>query len=148
MANVLSDTKQKQAMMTSSNGNLFHVTGHLWGEFTGHRGIPAQRPVKRSFDVFFDLPWINGWVNNGEAGDLRRYRAHYDVIVMDAFVMLAHYRKWRPRLSKLPSLCKKQFIQLVSLLRWMIKESRYITVQYNTILRKSTMTKGIKSHVN
>ena len=25
---------------------------------------------------------INGWVNNREAGDLRRYRAHYDVIVM------------------------------------------------------------------
>ena len=27
---------------------------------------------------------INGWVNNREAGDLRRYRAHYDVIVMRA----------------------------------------------------------------
>ena len=26
--------------------------------------------------------WINGWVNNREAGDLRRHRAHYDVIVM------------------------------------------------------------------
>ena len=26
--------------------------------------------------------WINAWVNDGEAGDLRRYRAHYDVIVM------------------------------------------------------------------
>ena len=25
---------------------------------------------------------INGWVNNREADDLRRYRAHYDVIVM------------------------------------------------------------------
>ena len=25
---------------------------------------------------------MNGWVNNGEAGDLRRYLAHYDVIVM------------------------------------------------------------------
>ena len=25
---------------------------------------------------------INGWVNNREAGDLRRYRAHYDVFVM------------------------------------------------------------------
>ena len=25
---------------------------------------------------------INGSVNNREAGDLRRYRAHYDVIVM------------------------------------------------------------------
>ena len=27
--------------------------------------------------------WINGWVNNREAGDLRRFPAHYDVIVMD-----------------------------------------------------------------
>ena len=26
--------------------------------------------------------WLNGWVNNREAGDLRRHRAHYDVIVM------------------------------------------------------------------
>ena len=25
---------------------------------------------------------INNWVNNGEAGDLRRHRGHYDVIVM------------------------------------------------------------------
>ena len=27
--------------------------------------------------------WINGWVNNREAGDLTRYRAHYEVSVMD-----------------------------------------------------------------
>ena len=39
--------------------------------------FPAQRPVTRSFDVFFDL-----LRNNREAGDLRRYGAHYDVIVM------------------------------------------------------------------
>ena len=44
--------------------------------------FPAQRPVTRSFDVFFDQRWINGWVNNREAGDLRCHRAHY-VIVMD-----------------------------------------------------------------
>ena len=44
-------------MMTSWNGNIFRVTGPLCGEFTGHRWIffPAQRPVTRSFDVFFDL---------------------------------------------------------------------------------------------
>ena len=29
--------------------------------------------------------WINGWVNNREAGDLIRYRAHYDVTVMYNF---------------------------------------------------------------
>ena len=42
-------------MMTSSNGNIFRVTGHLCREFTGPGEFPAQRPVTRSFDVFFDL---------------------------------------------------------------------------------------------
>ena len=55
-------------MMTSSNGNIFRVTGTLCGEFTGPGEFPTQRPVTRSFDVFFDLrlnkrlskqPW--GW---------------------------------------------------------------------------------------
>ena len=27
--------------------------------------------------------WINGWVNNGDAGDLRRHRVHYDVIAIN-----------------------------------------------------------------
>ena len=44
--------------------------------------FPAQRPVTRSFDVYFDLRPNKGWVNNGEAGDLRRHRAHCDVIAM------------------------------------------------------------------
>ena len=30
-------------MMTSSNGNIFRVTGPLWGEFTGHRWIPLTK---------------------------------------------------------------------------------------------------------
>ena len=55
-------------MMTSSNGNIFRITGPLCGEFNGPGEFPAQRPVMRSFDVFFDLrpnkrlskqPW--GW---------------------------------------------------------------------------------------
>ena len=85
------------ALMTSSDGNIFRVTGPFW-------------PVTRSFDVFFDLclrgihrssvnsphkgqwrgalmfsficAWINGWVNNRETGDLRRHRANYDVVVV------------------------------------------------------------------
>ena len=44
--------------------------------------FPAQRPVTRTFDVFFIYAWINGWVNNGEAGDLRGHRAHcYKMVV-------------------------------------------------------------------
>ena len=42
-------------MMTSSNGNIFRVTGHLCGEFTGPGEFPTQRPVTRSFDLYFDL---------------------------------------------------------------------------------------------
>ena len=71
------------SMMTSLNGNIFRVTGHLCGEFTGPVEFPAQRPVTRSFDGFFFICfWINGWENNREAGDLRRNLAHYDVIIM------------------------------------------------------------------
>ena len=29
--------------------------------------------------------WLNGWVNNREAGDLRRHHAHFDVIVILMF---------------------------------------------------------------
>ena len=41
--------------MTSSNGSIFRITGHLCGEFTGPGEFPTQRPVTRSFDVLFDL---------------------------------------------------------------------------------------------
>ena len=44
--------------------------------------FPSQKPVTRSFGVFFIRVWINGWVNNRDASDLRRYRGHYDVTVM------------------------------------------------------------------
>ena len=30
-------------MMTSLNGNIFRVTGHLCGEFTGHWWIPLTK---------------------------------------------------------------------------------------------------------
>ena len=32
-------------MMTSSNGNIFRVTGPLCGEFTGHRWIPLTKAI-------------------------------------------------------------------------------------------------------
>ena len=46
----------------------------------------AQRPVTRNFDVFFDLRPNNSWENNDEVADLRRHRAHYDVIVMSSAI--------------------------------------------------------------
>ena len=68
--------------MTSSNGNLFCVAGPLCEEFTGHRWIPLTKASDAEHWCFLHLCWIDGWVNNREVGDLRRRRAHYDVIVM------------------------------------------------------------------
>ena len=50
--------------------------------------FPAQRPVTRN-SVSLICAWINGWVNNREAGDLRHHRAHYDVTVMLVITLLA-----------------------------------------------------------
>ena len=46
-------------MMTSSNGNIFRVTGPLCGEFTDRGEFPIQRPVTWSFSLI--CVWINGW---------------------------------------------------------------------------------------
>ena len=47
------------------------------------RGISPHKDQWRGAFVFSLIcVWINGWVNNREAGDLRRHRTHYDVILM------------------------------------------------------------------
>ena len=71
-------------MITSSNGNIFRVTGPLCGVFTGHRGIPLTKASDADLLCFrWSAPWINAWVNNRGASDLRRRLAHYDAIVND-----------------------------------------------------------------
>ena len=75
------------------HSHLFHVAVIKWKHF--HRYWPFVRGIHRSpvnsphkgqwrGALMFSLicVWINGWVNNREAGDLRRNLAHYDVIVM------------------------------------------------------------------
>ena len=54
-------------MMTSSNGNMFRVTGFCAG--TGHRWIPLTQTSDAKLWCFL---WSNGWINNQDAGDLRR----------------------------------------------------------------------------
>ena len=50
-----------------------------------HRS-PVNSPHKGQWRGALMIPlicaWINGWVNNREADDLRRNHTHYDVIVM------------------------------------------------------------------
>ena len=57
-----------------------------WHFVRGIHRSPANSPHKGQWRgalmFFFVCAWINGWVNNRGAGDLRRHRAHYDDIVM------------------------------------------------------------------
>ena len=52
----------------------------------GKSPVPVNSPHKGQWRgaLMFSLiyAWINDWVNNREAGDLRRHRGHYDVNVM------------------------------------------------------------------
>ena len=70
-------------MMTSSNGNIFP---RYWPFVRGIHRSPVNSPHKGQWRgaLMFSLicVWIIGWVNNREAGDMRRYRANYDVIAM------------------------------------------------------------------
>ena len=72
---------------------VFHDDVIEWKHFPRYwplvRGIhrsPVNSPHKGQWRgaLMFSLicVWINGWVNNGDAGDLRRYRVHYSVIVI------------------------------------------------------------------
>ena len=57
-----------------------------WPFVRGIHRSPVNSPHKGQWRgaLMFSLicVWINDQVNNREAGDLRRYRGHYDVIVM------------------------------------------------------------------
>ena len=83
MRRVVRDMGNNGPMMTPLNENILRVTGHLCGEFAGPRWIPRKKGQWRGALMFSVIcVWINGWLNNREAGDLRCYRTHYDVIVM------------------------------------------------------------------
>ena len=56
------------------------LSADIWGG--------SQRPGTRSSLI---CAWTNDWANNRDAGDLRRHRAHYDVIVLYKAMLLAIY---------------------------------------------------------
>ena len=75
------------------------------GEFPSHKG-----QWRRALMFSLICAWMNGWVNNREAGDLRRHRAHYDVTVMGPvmlrwlsrhFVIMKNSLVYRQRLKRL-----------------------------------------------
>ena len=82
-------------MMTSSNENLFRVTGLFAGNSPvtgdGHRWNLLTKASEAGLWCFlWSKPWINGWVNNREPGDLRRHCPHYEVNL----IQCGHLNDW------------------------------------------------------
>ena len=65
----------------------------------GNSSVPGESPHKGQWREAFIFSlicvWINGWVYNLEAGDLKRYHAHYDVTVMNMAMILKQERNNR-----------------------------------------------------
>ena len=71
--------------MTSSNGAFSALLTLVRGIQRWSVNSPHKGQWRGSLMFSSMCAWINDWVNNHEAGDLSRHRAHYDVIVMWGF---------------------------------------------------------------
>ena len=122
--------KESNAMsivMTSSNGTIFHVTGHLCGEF------PAHRPVTRSFDVSFDLhlntrlsKQSRGWWFETPPSSLWRHRNDVVGTWLTTSVWLLRWSK--------PGLCiVSGYIYIIYWISFML----YIKTHRNSLVRVS-----------
>ena len=95
----------KPTMMTPSNGNIFSVIGHLCGEFTGPRWIPALRPVTRSFAVFFDphpnkrlsKQWRGWWFETLLCLSWRHRNDHLFSSIIEDNCSVGQYKKFLKR---------------------------------------------------
>ena len=71
-----------------------------WPFVRGIHRSPVNSPHKGQWRgaLMFSLicVWINGWINNREAGDFRRCCAHYDLMVMHTNVLYPQYVAWFP----------------------------------------------------
>ena len=54
----------------------------VWGIHRSPVNFHHKGQLRGALMFYLICTWIDDWVNNHEAGDLRRHRPHYDVIVM------------------------------------------------------------------
>ena len=116
LTNCLTNTEVKWLViwddihMTYCNANSWwrhqmETFSTLFALCAGKSLVPVNSPHKGQWRgaLIFSLicVWINHWVNNREAGDLRQHRDHYDVTVMWWYVIVglcnALHLKFVPR---------------------------------------------------
>ena len=91
---------QRMASSMFVNNSTNHDDVIKWKHFPRYWPFVHKGQWRGALMFSLICVWINGWVNNREAGDLRRYRTHYDVIVMITNPI-------GPRGTKLSGICIK-----------------------------------------
>ena len=80
-----------------------------WPFVRGIHRSPVNSPHKSQWRraLMFSLiyVWMNGWVNNREAGDLRCYHAHYDVTVTNGYFDISFPSLIHEKLKHIDSNC-------------------------------------------
>ena len=78
--------RSRQLSKAALQQKIWYVSLVVTGEF------PTKGQRREALMYSLICAWINGWINNREAGELRRHGAHYDVTVMlmiwDAIVLI------------------------------------------------------------
>ena len=120
--------------------NLKHFPRH-WSFVRGIHRSPVNPPHKgqKRGALIFSLicAWISGWINNREAGDLRRDRAHYDVLFIINWTTWTNL-KFKSKYKYLPSNDRAiLFIQALMCLTWCL----YIFYIYASINHGSDIFK-------
>ena len=79
----------RHEMMTSSMETFYALLALC----AGNSPVPVNSPHKGQWRwvlmLYLIYAWINDWVNNHKAGDLRHHRGHNDVIVMACLTFTA-----------------------------------------------------------
>ena len=97
-------------------GNIFRVNGPFWGGSISHRWIPLTKTNDGELWCFrWSVPEANSW----DAGDLRRHRAHYNVIVM----LLLHVLLVQVYIGDLPYDCSISIALAMEILQSYAKPS-------------------------
>ena len=94
----------------------------MWGIHRSPMNSPHKGQWRGALMFSLICAWINCWLSNREAGDLRRHRSHYDVIVM----------KWTSVAHESINLRMKYFDMIIVLLIYIFCVS--LIIQFSEIL--------------
>ena len=83
--------------------------------------------------------WINDWVNNHEAGDLRRHCAHYDVNIMSFSTEPTHIQFHQLSVHGLPMTYYLSFVKCLNKCNYHLFHSKSVDTTFSFKLCKMTL---------